>query len=316
MSIESRKRFTRKILIVSSAIILSLGIFSQLSSFVLAKDDEISGKKEVLGTEVVRMIPDDPRVTSIFKPRQVSIHHMGKIYSGVTYARTVEEAIDDFDIPLTENSVITPDPALILGMQTSIRVDEIVKERQVEYAYIEYQTIEQEDDTVEWGVETIVQPGITGQKKLTWEYLYLNNVYKGRNLVEEEIVMPSQEEIISIGTKKVYREITVSNFYTGTETFNYWRVIESMKVTRYQRYCDGCSGYTYTGELLEKGMVAVDPSVIPLGTHLYIPGYGYAVANDTGGGVKGNHIDLGFDKISNWYGKVSPENFANVYFLD
>jgi 3D (Asp-Asp-Asp) domain-containing protein len=41
--------------------------------------------------------------------------------------------------------------------------------------------------------------------------------------------------------------------------------------------------------------VAVDPSVIPLGTHLFIEGYGYAVAADIGGAVKGNRVDLFLD---------------------
>ncbi len=53
-------------------------------------------------------------------------------------------------------------------------------------------------------------------------------------------------------------------------------------------------GITASGMPLTKGIVAVDPSVIPLGTRLYIPGYGFAVAGDTGGGIVGNRIDLGF----------------------
>ena len=46
--------------------------------------------------------------------------------------------------------------------------------------------------------------------------------------------------------------------------------------------------------MVVRRIVAVDPSVIPLGTRLYIPGYGFAVAGDTGGGIKGNMIDLGY----------------------
>ena len=53
---------------------------------------------------------------------------------------------------------------------------------------------------------------------------------------------------------------------------------------------------TRTGVTVRHGAVAVDPEVIPLGTLLYVEGYGYAVAVDTGGAVKGNMIDL-FDWI-------------------
>jgi 3D (Asp-Asp-Asp) domain-containing protein len=53
-------------------------------------------------------------------------------------------------------------------------------------------------------------------------------------------------------------------------------------------------GVTASGRRAGYGVVAVDPRVIPLGTRLFIPGYGYAVAGDTGSAIKGNRIDLGF----------------------
>ncbi len=49
---------------------------------------------------------------------------------------------------------------------------------------------------------------------------------------------------------------------------------------------------TYSGHKVERGLVAVDPHVIPLGSRLYIPGYGYGYASDTGSAIKGNRIDL------------------------
>ena len=57
---------------------------------------------------------------------------------------------------------------------------------------------------------------------------------------------------------------------------------------------------TYTGVVAEHGVVAVDPAVIPLGTVLWIPGYGWAVAEDTGRDIVGRHIDLCFDTRVPW----------------
>jgi 3D (Asp-Asp-Asp) domain-containing protein len=71
-----------------------------------------------------------------------------------------------------------------------------------------------------------------------------------------------------------------------------------MIATAYTASCAGCSGTTAIGRPAGHGIVAVDPSVIPLGTHLYIPGYGRAVAGDTGGAIRGNRIDLGFESTS------------------
>ena len=54
-------------------------------------------------------------------------------------------------------------------------------------------------------------------------------------------------------------------------------------------------GITASGTKARPGVVAVDPSVIPLGTRLYVEGYGFAVAEDTGGAIKGNRIDLFYE---------------------
>ena len=54
----------------------------------------------------------------------------------------------------------------------------------------------------------------------------------------------------------------------------------------------GGSGITASGIPARRGVVAVDPNVIPLGSRLYIPGYGEAIAADTGGAIVGQKIDL------------------------
>ena len=70
----------------------------------------------------------------------------------------------------------------------------------------------------------------------------------------------------------------------------------TVKATAYTAYCNGCSGVTKKGVNLRKNpqakVIAVDPSVIPLGSKVKVEGYGYAVASDTGGAIKGNRIDV------------------------
>ncbi|MEH7074506.1 3D domain-containing protein [Neobacillus drentensis] len=70
----------------------------------------------------------------------------------------------------------------------------------------------------------------------------------------------------------------------------------TVKATAYTASCEGCSGITKTGVNIKdnpnKKVIAVDPSVIPLGSKVYVEGFGEAVAADTGGAIKGNRIDV------------------------
>ncbi|MDF2930137.1 MAG: hypothetical protein K0Q75_2375 [Anaerospora sp.] len=80
----------------------------------------------------------------------------------------------------------------------------------------------------------------------------------------------------------------------GAEPSRYSRSLV-VTASAYSAYDTGNSNRTSRGNPVHKGIVAVDPNTIPLGTRLYIPGYGYAVADDVGGAIKGNRIDLAFD---------------------
>lgn len=70
----------------------------------------------------------------------------------------------------------------------------------------------------------------------------------------------------------------------------------NVEATAYTASCDGCSGITSTGINLKENpdakVISVDPTVIPLGSKVYVEGYGEAIAGDTGGGIKGNKIDV------------------------
>lgn len=70
----------------------------------------------------------------------------------------------------------------------------------------------------------------------------------------------------------------------------------TVEATAYTASCEGCSGITATGINLidnpNQKVISVDPSVIPLGSKVYVEGYGEAIAGDTGGAIKGNKIDV------------------------
>jgi 3D (Asp-Asp-Asp) domain-containing protein len=78
-----------------------------------------------------------------------------------------------------------------------------------------------------------------------------------------------------------------------------------VSASAYTANCSGCSGITKTGINLKKNpnlkVIAVDPKVIKLGSKVHVEGYGYAVAGDTGGAIKGNKIDVFFPSKNTAY---------------
>jgi 3D (Asp-Asp-Asp) domain-containing protein len=74
--------------------------------------------------------------------------------------------------------------------------------------------------------------------------------------------------------------------------------VYTMVATAYPRHGAGLSPTTFMGMRTGKGVAAVDPRIIPLGSRLYIEGYGEAIAADTGGTIRGMRIDLGFETVA------------------
>ena len=93
----------------------------------------------------------------------------------------------------------------------------------------------------------------------------------------------------------------------------YGKVIH-VEATAYSSQEPGLSAYTATGTICRRGVIATDPSFIPLGTKVYIPGYGYAVAEDTGGAIIGNKIDVAFDTIDECY--QFGRQFIDIYIIE
>ena len=93
----------------------------------------------------------------------------------------------------------------------------------------------------------------------------------------------------------------------------YSRVVR-VEATAYSRHEDGMSNYTARGSFCRRGVIAVDPNFIPLGTRVYIPGYGYAVADDVGGAIVGNIIDIAFDSVEECY--EFGRQWIDIYILE
>ncbi len=143
------------------------------------------------------------------------------------------------------------------------------------------------DPSLGLGQNAIAQRGAPGQAVETVRRIYENNQVVSVNVVGERLVHPPQDEVVDVGAK--LPEVSRGELLG--------RVVKTLNVVATAYWADPSwsNGRTATGVPARYGVIAVDPSVIPLGTRLYIPGYGYGVAADTGGAIVGNRIDLCFD---------------------
>lgn len=171
---------------------------------------------------------------------------------------------------------------------------------------VPFSIIYQKDGNLEWGQVVKSQEGAVGENLIVTETLFWKGTEIGKRTYTKEIT-PPQVQINLIGTKLTPGVINTSNgelAYKG-----------KMRVfaTSYDKNCRGCNETTATGAKLTFGVAAVDPNFIPLGSKIYVEGYGEAIAADTGGGIKGAKIDLAFDDVRRGFWK---SKWTNVYLLE
>ena len=114
-------------------------------------------------------------------------------------------------------------------------------------------------------------------------------------------VLAGGAETVKVGeTKKLTAntdrtDVTWSSSDSAVASVESDGTVMYVNATAYSADDPGNSAYTALGTHVRHGIIAVDPSIIPLGTHVYIPGYGEAVAEDVGGAIRGHRIDVAFD---------------------
>jgi 3D (Asp-Asp-Asp) domain-containing protein len=120
----------------------------------------------------------------------------------------------------------------------------------------------------------------------------VDNIIKKGKTATPKIDM--QEELIAKETKEPQAQEPQAQ--EPQETIEASNPVITVDATAYTASCEGCSGITKTGVNIkdnpEEKVIAVDPNVIPLGSEVYVEGYGYATAEDIGGAIDGNEIDV------------------------
>lgn len=206
---------------------------------------------------------------------------------------TVRDALVRAGVRMGELDRVIPVRTVELAEGMEIEVIRVVQEEIVETETIPYRTLRWAEPALLQGEERIIQEGREGILEKRVLLTYENGSMVHRRELSHEVVQEASPEIIGVGTREAVQAIE-----TATGTYRYTKVIDMLATAYYpgpESTGEWADGYTYTGLRAGYGVVAVDPSVIPLGARLYVPGYGEAIAADIGGAIKGNRIDLGFE---------------------
>lgn len=225
-------------------------------------------------------------------------------------AATVAEALAETGIPLVGEDYSLPPPEAPLPENGVIQVVRVSYEVEVERSPVPYETVYRPDAAMELDTRRVVQMGAPGVAERRTRIRYENGVEVSRVTEPERVTQPPQDEIMAYGTRIVVRTLE-----TPDGPLEYWRVIR-MLATSYSpsnagRPGDGPDAVSGTGLPVERGIVAVDPAVIPYFTQVYVPGYGTGLAADSGGAINGRRIDLGYSDadLVLWY------SWVDVYLL-
>ena len=226
----------------------------------------------------------------------VVVNDGGKEKEIWTTAVTVSELLKQQEIELGDLDRVEPDFNQKIDKDTKINIIRVEKGMDVVEESIDFAVVSKKDDTLIEGSKKVLQEGKKGRLEKKYEVILENGKEVSRTLISEEIKDEPTDQIIALGTKP---KQTVSRGQVSSNKEFY------VTATAYTASCNGCTGITATGFNLRANpdakVIAVDPRVIPLGTKVYVEGYGYAIAADTGGNVKGNRIDVFFSSKADAY---------------
>lgn len=252
---------------------------------------------------------------TINRVQMITVEDGSEVYVVGSYGGTVADVLSSLDLTVGESDILSCEPDTVTCDGMTVRLTRI-REEIVEYEEITpHETTVYESTTLEPGARSVLVQGADGRTRVKARVLYQNGQEVRREILSEEVLTEPANGIILQGVDRSVKtqENSGNHDYLpahssqrqeecivpGT-TLSYTEVLD-FQATAY--YCPNPElwNITYSGTEVQVGSVAVDPNFIPLGTKMYIVSadgsyvYGYAIAEDIGGAIKGKLVDLFFN---------------------
>ncbi|MBK8045661.1 MAG: DUF348 domain-containing protein [Anaerolineales bacterium] len=235
----------------------------------------------------------------------VAVQADGRQVKTRTQAKTVGDALTDLGIVVANEDRVEPALESPLYDNAKIAITRIHEDVEIEEEIAPYETVFVPDPNLALDTQQVLDPGANGITRTRYRVGYEDGVETSRVREDRWTAQEPAERRIAYG-----QSIIPQTAFVDGVPITYWRKFKAY-ATSYHPAALGGDSTTATGATLTKGIVAVDPRIIPLGSPMFVPGYGRGSAEDTGGGIISRRIDLGYDD-SNF---VSLSKWVDVYLL-
>ncbi|MBX3053708.1 MAG: DUF348 domain-containing protein [Caldilineaceae bacterium] len=242
----------------------------------------------------------------------ISLQVNGKLLKTRTRGRTVGDALTEMGITLSGLDQVSLPLDTQLYDNAAIQIVRVREDIEVTESIVPFETVFRPDPNLLIDTQQLVTAGAEGITRSRFQVRYEDGVEVERVLADKWEAQQPAQRVISYGQRIVPQTFTAPD----GQTLTYWRKVR-MSASSYSAGTAGVSpdapwyGRTRTGDVMRFGIVAVDPAVVPLRSRVYVPGYGYGDALDTGSAVRSKRIDLGYDDSN----LVLWRRWVDVYLL-
>lgn len=205
---------------------------------------------------------------------------------------TVGDVLRQLGLGLGEHDEVIPDLSAPLTPGLEIRVARVSFQEETRREPLPYPVEKRDEEGLPYGLTRLLRKGQPGIEEVTYRVKYADGERVASEPVARRTLRPPVSQLVAVGR--------ASSLSRGGQVIRFVRAMEVTATAYYpgpESCGPGATGYTYTGRKAGRGIVAVDPRVIPLGTRLYVDGYGFGLAADIGGAIKGYKIDLCYDTL-------------------